>query len=299
MPVAGQPLISRILRWLGEQGIGDAVLNLHHLPASITSRVGDGADLGLRVRYSWETDVLGSAGGPRRALALLGASTFLIVNGDTLTNQDIASLLADHRASGALVTMAVVPNRWPQKYGGLLVDRSGRVTGFVGRGSDQVSYHFFGVQVVEALAFERLSPDVPSESVAALYPALIHERPGAVMARSSDASWLDIGTPADYLATCVAVAAHEGQPLTPGTGASLSSSANVDGSVLWDDVTLDDDVHVSSSVVCDGVHLEAGTSWHDVTIRVAGVDLAPGERRVGHLAVASIGTPDHPVRHPS
>ena len=60
MPVAGRPLISRILRWLGEQGIGDAVLNLHHLPASITSRVGDGTDLGLRVRYSWEADVLAS-----------------------------------------------------------------------------------------------------------------------------------------------------------------------------------------------------------------------------------------------
>jgi NDP-sugar pyrophosphorylase family protein len=190
--------------------------------------------------------------------------------------------------------MAVVPNRRPQKYGGLLVDREGRVTGFVGRGSDQVSYHFFGVQVAETEAFERVSPDVPSESVRSLYPALIHERLGSVMALSSDASWLDIGTPADYLATCVAIAAREGQPLAPGSGASISPSTTIERSVLWDDVTTGAAVHLSRAIVCDGVHLEAGTAWHDVTIRVAGIDLAPGERRVGHLAVASLAEPDSP-----
>ena len=52
-------------------GVRDLVLNLHHRPASIDARVGDGSDLGVRVRYSWEQPVLGSAGGPRRALPLL------------------------------------------------------------------------------------------------------------------------------------------------------------------------------------------------------------------------------------
>ena len=49
----------------------DVVLNLHHLPETIAAVVGDGADLGVRVRYSWEQPVLGSAGGPRHALPLL------------------------------------------------------------------------------------------------------------------------------------------------------------------------------------------------------------------------------------
>ena len=53
-------------------GVTDAVLNLHHLPHTLTRLVGDGTDLGMRVRYSWEMPVLGSAGGPRRALPLLG-----------------------------------------------------------------------------------------------------------------------------------------------------------------------------------------------------------------------------------
>src|ERR1041385_7127158 len=93
LPVAGLPLVQRILRWLTSHGAHDTVLNLHPLPHTITAIVGNGATEGVRVRYSWEPIVLGSAGGPRRALPLLSSSTFLIVNGDTLTNVDVAALV--------------------------------------------------------------------------------------------------------------------------------------------------------------------------------------------------------------
>src|SRR5262245_23491127 len=106
VPVAGEPLIRRILRSLADAGVTDAVVNLHHLPHTLTRVVGDGSDLGVRVRYSWETPVLGSAGGPRHALPLIGDSPFLIVNGDTLIDADVCALAADHAQSGALVTMA-------------------------------------------------------------------------------------------------------------------------------------------------------------------------------------------------
>ena len=51
IPVAGEPMIRRILAWLVSQGIDDLVLNLHHRPETLTARVGDGRDLGARVRY--------------------------------------------------------------------------------------------------------------------------------------------------------------------------------------------------------------------------------------------------------
>src|SRR5207302_7936463 len=116
LPVAGEPLARRILRYLAAAGVTDAVLNLHHLPHTLAARVGDGTDLGLRVRYSWESPVvLGSAGGVRRALSLLGASRFLILNGDTLTDADVGMLLACHADTGAQITMAVIPNVEPDK----------------------------------------------------------------------------------------------------------------------------------------------------------------------------------------
>ena len=89
VPVAGQPLVRRILAQLRAAGVSEAVLNLHLLPHTIAGVVGDGSDLGMRVRYSWERPILGSAGGPRLALPLLDESTFLITNGDTLTDAGI------------------------------------------------------------------------------------------------------------------------------------------------------------------------------------------------------------------
>src|SRR3954447_21518104 len=81
IPVGGEPMVRRILAWAAGHGIADAVLNLHHRPDTLTAAVGDGRDLGVRVRYSWEQPaILGSAGGPRLALPIVGADTFFLIN---------------------------------------------------------------------------------------------------------------------------------------------------------------------------------------------------------------------------
>ena len=129
MPVAGTPIIVRILQWLRAAGVRRVVMNLHHRPETITRVVGDGSAWDVRVRYSWEPEILGSAGGPRRALPLLDAERFLIVNGDTLTDCDLAALVQRHRESAALVTMAVVPGD-VARYGGVVVGADGVVQGF-------------------------------------------------------------------------------------------------------------------------------------------------------------------------
>ncbi len=77
LPVGRRPLVSHIIQWLGQNGVRDVVLNLHHLPETITRHIGDGQEFGVKVRYSWENPVLGSAGGPRRALSLLPDDSFL------------------------------------------------------------------------------------------------------------------------------------------------------------------------------------------------------------------------------
>ena len=116
VPVNGIPLVRRVMAWLVSEGVTEQVINLHHRPASIAAVVGDGRDLGARVRYSWENPVLGSAGGPRHALPLLtdgknpGEDVFVIVNGDTLTDVRVPALMDRHLRSGARVTMALIPN---------------------------------------------------------------------------------------------------------------------------------------------------------------------------------------------
>jgi NDP-sugar pyrophosphorylase family protein len=302
LPVAGVPLIQRILRSLSSAGVREAVLNLHHLPHTLTRLLGDGSALGMRIRYSWEVPVLGSAGGPKRAIPLLHApeqrnsakpaagsatgSTFLIVNGDTLTDLDLRAVVEDHQRSGALVTMAVVPNTEPDKYGGVVVADDGSVTGFVRRGSREPSCHFVGVQVAEPEAFASVPANVPYETVAALYPALLSARRGAIRAYQTSAEFMDIGRPSDYLDTSLTLAEREGFDLM--AGADVSATARVERSVLWDDVVVEDGAMLRECVVADGVRVPADTSWHGVSIRVASDELAPGERRIENLAIASL-----------
>jgi NDP-sugar pyrophosphorylase family protein len=266
-PVDGEPLARRTIRWLVGHGVHDLVLNLHHKPESITAAVGDGSDLGARVRYSWESPILGSAGGPRHALPLLldGLApgvpcTFVLVNGDTLTDVSLPAMVEQHRRTGALVTMALIPNPRPDKYGGVLLDDDGAVTGFTPRRAAVEGFHFIGPQVVEAEAFLPLEDGVPAESILGIYPALMASRPGSVRGFISDAAFQDIGTPADLLQTSLDLAAADGRVDRPrwGRNVHVAATARVTRSALWDDVTVGADAVVTECVVADGVHIPDG-----------------------------------------
>ena len=107
------------------------MLNLHARPDTIAAVVGDGEHLGLRVRYSWEQPLLGSAGGPRRALPLLDSDVIIIVNGDTLCEIDLAPMIARHRDSGAAATLGLIRNPAPDRYNIVQLDGDDRITGVV------------------------------------------------------------------------------------------------------------------------------------------------------------------------
>jgi NDP-sugar pyrophosphorylase family protein len=288
MPVGGEPIVRRILRWLRVSGVQDAVLNLHYLPHTITHVVGDGGDLDIRVRYSWEQPVLGSAGGPRLALPLLAADTFIIVNGDTLTDVDLAALVAEHRRSGALITMAVVPAMEGSRYGGVRAEADGTVTGFTKRGSVEPSFHFVGVQAVEARAFESVSPGAYAESVSELYPRLIGARRGAVHVHRCSGEFLDIGTPCDYLEASLLLAGREDRPNAHGARVRIDATAQIEDSIVWDDVEVGPGAVLRRCIVADGVRVPAGTSWTKTTLRRASAELSPGETLIDGLAVGSI-----------
>lgn len=293
VPVNGEPLVRRILRWLAGHGIRDAVLNLHHRPETITACVGDGGDLGVRVRYSWEQPVLGSAGGPRHALPLLveeaernRGPAFLLVNGDTLTDVNVAALIAAHSEANASVTMAVIPNPRPDKYGGVRVDADGRVLGFTRRGTPGESFHFIGVQVVEPAVFADLPDGTPLESVGWLYPRLMAERPGAVAAFVSGARFQDIGTPHDYLRTSLELSALEGDRLTSAVRTRIADSARLVRTALWDDVAIGPGAALTECIVADRVRVPEGARYERCAIvPAASGDPEPGERIEGDLLI--------------
>lgn len=97
LEVAGEPLIVRHLRALQEAGIEDIVINLSHLGEQIRDALGDGREFDVRIRYSPEpSSPLGTGGGIRQALSLLGPDPFWVVNADVCTDYRFATpALAD------------------------------------------------------------------------------------------------------------------------------------------------------------------------------------------------------------
>ena len=258
VPVGGVPLICRHLTRLAAWGVRDVVVNLHHRPDTITAVVGDGAAWGCRVRYSWERVLLGSAGGPRRALPLLD-DRFFLVNGDTLCDVDLRALFDAHRARNARVTLAVTPNPDPQRYGGVLADADGWVTGFARAGDPRDPAHFVGVQIADAAVFETLPDGDPAASIGGLYDTLL-AHPEQIAVHHVVGHFRDIGTTADYLETTREVGADEGHStVSLGLRNVVHPSARLERSVLWDDVTVGAECVVTDCILADGVHLAEGT----------------------------------------
>ncbi len=291
VPVNGETLARRVVRWLVAGGFDDLVLNLHHHPETITASVGDGSDLGARVRYSWEQPVLGSAGGPRHALPLLAdrPGPFLIVNGDTLTDVDLEAMARRHRDAGALVTMALIPNPSPDKYGGVTVDARGWVTGFTRAGQARRSHHFVGIQFADPDVFAALPDGVPAESVNALYPRLIEARPSSIAAFVCDARFQDIGTPADYLRTSTGLARLEGDQRVSRRGVEIAPTARLRDTAVWDDVTVGAHATLVECVIGDGVRIPDGSHYERCAIvPAAGREPRPTERIDGGLLLAPL-----------
>lgn len=268
LPVAGEPIIRRILRWLVANGVANVTLNLHHLPDTVTAVVGDGSDLGTRVRYSWEQPtILGSAGGPRQALDILGVETFFLINGDTLTDLDLRALAESHTRSGARVTLALVPNVDPLRYGGVLLSEDGGVLGFVPRGPEAArSFHFIGVQLVHGSVFSGLPPGRAANSIGGWYDALLAREPGAIRGFVTNARFWDIGTVADYWQTSWLWT----RETTDAPASHISKSAVVNRSIVWNEVEIGARSVLEECIVTDGVQVAAGTHYQrKILIRAA------------------------------
>lgn len=284
LPVAGEALVSRILRWLHAAGIRRAVLNLHHCAGSITRIVGDGSRFGVSVRYSWEPEILGSAGGPARAIPLLESDRFLIVNGDTLTDVDLRAMAAQHVDTNALVTMAVVDA--DPRYNAIVANEAGIVTGFSkrepgtrgtrgtpGTPGTLETFHFIGVQAVNASVFAGVDSNVKSETVHGIYPPLIAGRSGSVRIFRTTKEFFDIGSPRDYLRTALTFAEREHRPPDRGRDSVVAADARVTDTVLWDRVSIGPGAHLSHCVVADDVTVPAGARYSDCSLVMRGREM--------------------------
>ena len=187
IPVAGEPLIVHQLRWLHRAGIRDVVINLHHLGEAIERALGTGRDLGVRIHYSHESELLlDTGGGIKRALPALGPGPFVVLNGDIWTNYAFRDLTHVQPDKAHLV---LTPTPAHKDQADFFLDTT-TATALVRRGNDN-NLTYCGIAVVAESLFDD-SPDGPFSLTAPLFKAVAA---GEVTGEIFNGTWIDIGTP--------------------------------------------------------------------------------------------------------
>jgi mannose-1-phosphate guanylyltransferase len=243
-PVANRPVLHHILRLLQRHGFDQVVANLHHMPDVITGYFGDGSAVGVELRYAFEPELLGTAGGVKNNEDFLGADTFLVMSGDALTDIDLTGLVAAHRRNGSIATIAVKEVADPSLYGVVVTDDDDRVVGFQEKPSrEEARSHLCncGIYVFEPEIFALIPPREFDDFGSRVFPDLLRQHiPFHV--HTFGGYWSDVGNlreffrgNADALTGRVAVELP-GEQVRPGLwvdeGARIASSARIDPPVV-------------------------------------------------------------------
>ncbi len=196
-PIGGKPLLQHHLEQFRSQGFTEFIVNLHYLPEKITGYFGDGSRFGVRITYSYEPQLLGTAGAVKKMEAALRDETFVVLYGDNLVKLDVRPLIQFHRERGAVATMALMESPEPWTGGVVETDAAGRVRSFVEKPPrEQATSKLInaGILVLEPVVLEAIPAGQFSDFGRDVIPRLIAEgRP--VFARQPAAYIQDIGTP--------------------------------------------------------------------------------------------------------
>ncbi len=198
VPLVDRPFIAFMLEWLHRHGVDDVVMSCGFLATAVRNVLGDGSQYGLRLRFIEEPEPLGTAGALKYAEDLLD-ERFLMLNGDVLTDIDLTAQIAQHDATGAVGTLALVPVADPSAYGLVRLHDDQSVKEFVEKPSaDQIDTNLIsaGAYVLQRSVVDLIEPDRNVSIEREIWPQLVGD---GLYGFAADAYWLDIGTPERYL----------------------------------------------------------------------------------------------------
>lgn len=200
VPILNRPFLEHLLRYLEKHGVRDVILAMGYLPDSIQSYFGDGEQFGVRLTYLVEKSPLGTAGAVKNAESLLDG-TFVVVNGDILTEIDLSAMMNLHHQIKPKASIALTPVDDPTSYGVVETDARSMVERFIEKpGRDKVTSNMInaGIYILEPGLLAAIPPVTRFMFEHHVFPKLLQEGE-PILGYCSDAYWIDIGTPEKYL----------------------------------------------------------------------------------------------------
>jgi mannose-1-phosphate guanylyltransferase/phosphomannomutase len=303
VPVANVPLLVRTLELLRDQGIDEIAVNLHHRADVIAAALGDGSGLGVRLTYSPETELMGTAGGVKRLERFLD-TPFVVLYGDNLYDFPLAPLIDLHRTCGALATIATFTAENPSACGLIETEDAQRVTRFVEKPppeqvfTDQANA---GVYILEPDVLAQIPADTVWDFGRDVFPRLLERAPGRIVAQPLGGYLRDTGTPENYRQACwdaqrTALWIAPDATIAPdvrwegrncvGAGAVIAAGASLTDCILWDRVRIAAGAQVTGAVLGKQVVVGAGAVIERGALIADGAQIAagthvPADARIG------------------
>ena len=296
LPVGHIAIIERLIENLVRGGVTDVTLALGFRPEPFLQAFPDGTCAGAQLTYAVEPEPLDTGGAIRFAALFAGIdSTFVVANGDVLTDLDVGALVQFHRNSGAEATLHLTPVEDPSAFGVVDQEPSGIVRRFIEKpppGTSPSNLINAGTYVFEPSVIARI-PDGRKVSVEReIFPALVADQ--TLWAMATNDYWIDTGQPDLYLKANLDVitqrrAEHNwahgvAEGAVIGTGVALSDTVVADGVSIGDGADVSDSVLLAGASVGPGAHVRHSVVMGRIGARAvisncvigAGVEIADG-----------------------
>jgi mannose-1-phosphate guanylyltransferase len=242
-PVANRPIMEHTIKLLQKHGMVEIVSNTHYLADTLIDYFGDGSRLGVKIDFRREQELSGDAGGVRACEAFLKDGPFLVTMGDLLTDIDLTALIRSHLDKKALATIAVKREDDVTRFGVVVTDASGRITGFQEKPSREEARSNListGIYVLDPEVFRYIPKDQPYGFGKQLFPQLV-TRQLPVFAQEIECYWSDIGTIQSYWEAnrdategrlSLALPGNSARFGLMGTGSTICDPDSIEGSLV-------------------------------------------------------------------
>lgn len=282
VPVAGVPNAAHLLHYLKAYGFDEIAINTHYLADSIVSTLGDGSQFGVKLHYSYEPELLGSAGGVKKIEDFFDDEPFLVIGCDEVTDMRLDRLFDFHRDRCAIATIGLVECDEVHQYGVVVLDERGKIVGFQekpAKGTELSKLANTGVYAFSPAIFEHIPANEFYDFGNQVFPALQKAGDPFYGFEARGAYWADIGTPGEYRRASydvvrgvmriphttpngidpsakIAAGARIEGPVRVGAGVVVAEGVRIVGPSI-----IDDNVRVD-----DGAQLERTICWQNATI---------------------------------
>ena len=254
LPVGDRPMLEWVVARLGGAGVTEAVLSLGYRPDAFRHAYPDAVCAGVRLCYAVEPEPRGTAGAVRFAADEAGIDgTFVVVNGDVLTDLDLEAMLGHHRRLGVEGTLALHRVEDPSAFGVVALDGDGRVSDYVEKPpresapSDLINA---GTYVLEPTVLDRIPVDVEVSIERSTFPAMVAD--GVLAGWADDGYWLDTGTPEQLLRANLDVVDGRRGVVVDTVRGVVDPAATVRRSVIGAGCRIEAGATVTDSVLRDG-----------------------------------------------